>query len=161
MTEQELKFAIYEWLSSELGITVIYADQNAPRPDKPYATIRIISENKLGGNDEGATVDDDGIQSFCGQREAAVSLNIYGEDAFDSMKLALNSLSKPSILEDFFYNDDIAILNKGDILNLTDVLETEFEERAQMDLLVGYAEEYTDDVGYIETVELNEEVISI
>lgn len=153
--------ATVETTTEAIDVTVIFANQNAPRPDKPYATILIVSNVALGGRDEQRSTDSDGIMTLTGLRRMTLSINIFGEGALDYMEQARNSLNKQTVLDDFFWADDIAIINKGEIQNLTLLLETIYEPRAQMNLTIGYAQEYYDDVGFIESVEVNDEIIDI
>lgn len=160
MTESEIKSSIYDWFSSATGITVIFDDQaEGKRPAKPYGTIRIISQVNVG--DQQRQIDADGIATIAGWRRMLISLNVIGPGAIDYMNDALMSLSKQTVLDDFFWSDGIAIVDKGPVQNLTTLLETVFEPRAQMDLTISYAQEDTDDVGYIESVEVNDDIIQI
>lgn len=136
------------------NVTVIFANQNAPRPAKPYGTILIMSVIRVGQNDEQRETDNYGEMALVGQRQMTVSLNIYGEGAIDYMETLQQSLSKFSVLQNYFGSAPISILNKSTIQNLTYLLETDFESRAQMDITIGYAVDYTDDVGLIEHVEV-------
>lgn len=147
------------------NVTVIFANQNAPRPAKPYGTILIVSSIRVGQNDEQRSTDNYGEMTLIGQRQMTVSLNIYGDGAMDYMETLQQSLSKFSVLQNYFGSAQISILNKSNIQNLTYLLETDFESRAQMDITIGYAIDYTDDVGLIEHVEVvgtvnEEEVIN-
>ena len=159
MDEATLKSAIYEWIVGEVGgapfdAAVIFSDQATPRPTRPYVTIRLNPQVTEGMFDEDLGVDNDGIATIRGYRTVTVALQSFGPRARDIMNVLQGSLSKESVRSTFFNGNDLSLINTGEILNLTNLLDTEFEERAAMDLMVGFAQEITDDVGRIETVEV-------
>jgi len=161
-TVNTVKLAMKRWLQKETGLTVIFAEQAAPRPDKiPYATIRVDSLMTLGGSDELLPVDVTGVISMKGTRQLTVTCEIIGNGAYNLTEKALGSLSKTSVVERLESEYDMAIIDVGSIVNLTGLLETEWEERTQLDVLVAYAYEQDDDVGLIESVEINEEILDI
>lgn len=148
-------------VTAPAGIPVIYADQAAPRPAKPYGTIRLGVQRDLGLRDEFRELDELGVAEYLGQREMTVAMNIYGPGAMEQMQKAQASLSKETVLARFMGAFGIAILDAGDITNLTGFLEVSVEERAQMEVRIGYSVTTKDDVGWIETVEANDQIISI
>lgn len=157
MTITQLRAAVWQWLSDTLGggVTVIYMDQTAPQPPKPYAAIRLLTVTKLGLQDELLqTISGGGMQTIKQQRTAAFMMQFFGAGSLQRAEDARASLQKPSVLEDLFYSKGLAVLNDPQVTNITALLETEFEDRAQLDVLFGYGSTDTDDVGLIETVEL-------
>lgn len=158
-TVPAIREAFQKWLSDELKIPVIFSDQTAPRPQKPYATIRIGTENSLGLRDELRSVDKLGKAFYIGQRAMAVTLNLFGSNALELMEKAQSSLSKQKVLDRFYQDYGITILDDSKITNLTNFLETISEERAQMEVEIGYNIEFEEDLGYIEFIELNDKEI--
>ncbi|HEX5035134.1 MAG TPA: hypothetical protein VFW62_11705, partial [bacterium] len=148
-------------IQTPLMIPAIFADQPFPRPAKPYGTIRLGVEQRLGSMDEGRGFDDTDLAETAGQRVMTVTLNVYGPGAVEQMAKARASLSKQTVRSRFFDEYGIAILNDGNISNLTDFLETIAEERAMMEVGIGYGTSAKDDIGWIDTVEINEEVTSL
>lgn len=55
--------AIYDWAAAN-GPAPIWLDQNAPRPVRPYATLKLSSSVKIGHDSEGDPVDDEPDLSF-------------------------------------------------------------------------------------------------
>lgn len=134
-------------------VTVIFSDQNAPRPvDYPYAVIRLDSIIQL-GYDEVREIDvDTNLATIGGQRRATVNIDYFGPRPMENIMKAFNSLEKRS-LNDIFYDAGIAYTEKNDVKNLTAMLETKYEERASFDFYIGFAENFEDDLGVIESVE--------
>lgn len=162
MSLDTMKLGIKKWIQNELKLTVIYAEQSGPRPSKlPYVTIRLDSPTALGGADEQGELDDDGNVEIRGHRTMTVSIDIYGESAMSHMEALQISLGKVSVLDSLGEEYGIAVIDSLPIQNLTALLETKYEERAHMDVIIGYAKKVTDAVGIIEHVEINEQVIDI
>lgn len=143
-------------------VTVIDEDENtaldntdterpAPRPDYPYATLKVESLVAWSTDDFRGT-DDDGITSMGGQRRATVSVNFYGKDPMGEIAKAINGLGKETI-NDVFRAAGFAVWQKNSGQNLTGMLETKNEPRAYFDFYIGLAENYEDDTGLIEEVD--------
>lgn len=143
------------------AVTVYFADQidntgrNAPQPAYPCACIRVNNVQKLGW-DELREIDDANIATFGGQRRATVNISYFGQNPIQGVVNAYNSLEKQTVI-DALSADGIAILEKNDVQNLTNMLETKFEPRADFDFYIGFADNFEDDLGIIETVELSGE----
>lgn len=165
MTETEVRQKFVAWASSELGLTLIKSNQPDSPPDKPYATITMLSEVSLGQRDEMRDINDLGVADFVGFRDATISLQFYddvnsgsGKTAFQFAQEAVRSLNKRTILDGFFFVDDIAIRQVLPINNTELFLDSINEQRAQFDVLIGYIDEFTDEVGFIETVEMESDL---
>lgn len=140
--------------TEQQSCTVIFADQNSPRPDYPYAVIRIGSMIKIGFDELRDWGEDTHyIGTFGGQRRATVTVDYFGSDPVEEITKAHNALEKQSIKE-LFIAAEIATLDRFGITNLTAMLETLFEPRASFDFYIGFADNYEDDIGVIEHVEL-------
>lgn len=148
--------ATVEILTEAAAVTVIYADQAAPRPNYPYAVLRLESIVKVGW-DELRSLDNNNVATYGGQRRGTVSVDYFGADPVQELSKATNALERQTIL-DLFADNGIAIQEKNEVLNLTRVLETEFEQRASFDFFIGFADNYEDDLGIIESVEVEGEM---
>jgi len=154
----EIKLSMKKWLNEELGLPFIFEEQADPRPSvRPYGTIRILNQAHVGGNDVRGAIDDHGVRTLKGVRSGAVSVNIFGDGAIESMQLARDSMFKETSIMKMWDDYGLSITTAGDIQNLTGLLETDFEERAQMDVNILYAREYDEDVGLIKHVNIEGE----
>lgn len=153
ITRAQIETAMRTWLVDALGggVTVIFADQAAPRPDPPYATCKVMGPRSVGHDDRRA-IDDDGLQDMVGDRVITVSVQVFGDGAVDNARTAANALNKEAARAKLA---TVGIAPRGGsaINELTALLEVGAEERAQFDAQFGFADEYTDDVGLIERVE--------
>lgn len=139
--------------TNSLAIPVIYAYQNAPRPNLPvYAVVSLDSIIQL-GFDELREIDVNKLAHIGGQRRATVGVHYFGPNPMQEISKAYNSLEKETILA-ILNASGIAVWNKNAIQNVTGMLETTFQNHAFFDFTIGYAENYQDDLGTIEQAEL-------
>lgn len=149
---------IKEVVSSEWAVT--YADQkdDAPRPPKPYLTIKIVSGPKammiretkqfISGEDSAFLV---------GQRSYSLSIQAYGADFNESLGDIITCLDDPDkrqILRDA----DIGGINKGGIIDISSRLPTGFESRASLDILFNSSNTKSTGIGSIETANITGEM---
>lgn len=153
--------ATIEQVQAPLTIPVVFADQAAPRPQKPYGLIRLGVEQRVGLRDEMRGLDRFGVTEYVGHRMMTVTLDMFGDGAFEQMGQARGSLAKQLVLDRFFYTYGIAIIDDGNITNLTNYLEVISEERARMEVRIGYSMTTKEDLGWIETVEVNDRIVQI
>lgn len=162
MSLNTVKLGLKKWLQETIYKTVIFAEQASPRPSKlPYGIIRIDSIDILGGQDWVKPADASGNQVVTGDREVTANIEIYGPGAHNLMETAQLSLGRPTVQENLWVTYGISIVDIEPIVNLNEVLETEWEERAQMNIMFYYRIQTTDEVGLIEQVEINDEIIDI
>ncbi len=149
---------IYALVKALVGAdTVIWADQNAPRPALPYWTLRLSSRRSIGWDDHGQGVNGVGIATVDGIREETLSLQCIGVDALDKACAVRDALAKRTI-QAAWYATGLAIFDRGNVLNVPYKLDNEqLEPRGALDLILRYAVTDTDDVGLIETVETSAE----
>ena len=176
-TEGEIKGAILDVLEAATGISAIFADQSATKPDYPYCTMRILSNVNQGSHDEWRRTNATGEREVVGFRTMVLDVNVFQAEgveptAFDYIQLFNRELNKVFVNDELWSDHNISIVDIGSGQNLTTVLETKYEDRFQMDLTISYLDAdsdspeapnrgYSEDVGCIEKVELNEEIIEI
>ena len=106
MTRTALETAVRAWLVlagvvggiSNADRAVIFAHQDGVRPPMPYLLVNVIVPSVQVGEDEEFVDDADPPQrSIRGNRYATVSVNAFGETAFDWLELASFRLRAPSI----------------------------------------------------------------
>jgi len=132
--------------------TVIWADQNAPRPALPYWTIKLASRRSIGWDEYGQGTDANGIQTYGGVREETLLIQRIGDGSYDAVSAFRDMLAKRTV-QAAWYATGIAIFERGAVLDVPYPLDNaQLEPRATMDLFIRYAVTDTDDVGAIETV---------
>lgn len=162
LTKNQIYQVLFDWLKAESGIAVIKVNPvagptgKAPRPARPYASLRFLNpSDRLG-----ASVDQQSVTmpaktvSTEGMRKAVASINIFGQNAIDTLAKVRDSLDRPDVIETF-EAAGITHLEDSQINDLTELQETMYEERGQMDLTVAFVASSEVDVGTIEHAELD------
>jgi hypothetical protein len=104
MSRAAHEIALQAWVEAvltPLSISpTIYSDQRGPRPDKPYASVLIISDVQVGQLEErDPVVIADYTPQIRSQREGTVEVQIYGPGHTDAAHLLETSLRRQSILD--------------------------------------------------------------
>lgn len=154
ITIADAKKTIYNWIDKEMKgqvSKVIWRDQGAPRPPRPYVGLKIISGPTITGDDD-QRESSPGIYTVVGQREMTVEIAVYGENSLDLCHKLEQSLQRGSVL-DTFAASEVSVLRGTSTVNLTIPLDAQtFESRAQFEVVFGFVTGSTDEQGYIEDV---------
>lgn len=148
-----IKDAVYDWVNSLNLVSpnnIVYEQLNADRPTTPYVSFKIISgPAKIGGRDNVAHITDTSF-NIHGPRRATISIKTYGSE---SLQIAtnINDSTELDSVRSILFGYNIAIWGTGGVSDISALLETGFEERAQMDMIFGLTSEQSDDKGAIET----------
>lgn len=150
-----LKPDLYALVKALVGAeTLVFADQNAPRPALPYWTIRVQVQRAVGDDYYSQGVTNDGDQQIDGVREATVQVQRIGVDSDFKVAELRDNLSKTTVLEQWQVKD-LALYDTGDAQNVPFLLDkSQLEPRASVDLFIRFGSRVIDRVGVIETVNL-------
>lgn len=155
--------ALHAWMVAGTGLPagrVIWANQAAPRPQTPFAEINPrMSIRRLGAYDEERPTATPGTIARVTHLRLGVSCHLYGAGAMDLMERAREYLDTHAARA-LFEPAGLSVLDRGEVRDITKLLETQYEERAQLDLVIGLATTATEDVGFIQTVDLTTTVRS-
>jgi hypothetical protein len=148
---------LYNWAVANIpnGMPVIYLYPNAPRPTVDYISLYISSVNQIGWDWTQDPLNTSGDSAMVGDREFTLQVQAYGGDPITVMQNLRTSLQKQSVLDSLRVNG-IVFVNWFPINDVTDLIDSRYEQRASMDILFRIADVYTDNLGVIETVELQE-----
>ena len=154
--------SVLAWVVSVVPntIPVIFLYQNGPRPPLDYVTINLTSFIQIGEDYTYDPTTDSGIASNCGDRELLVQIQAYGGknvDPFQILEIIRTSLQKQTVLDTLRANG-IAYANHFPINDSTVLIDTLWERRAQMDVLLRIGVVYPDDLGAIDTVNMTENI---
>lgn len=149
-----MKLALYQWASINSGITTAWAYQNAPQPTKPFLTLYLSSFTAI-GTDELFSPTNVGITQIVGQREFTMTVTAEGPNALGILENLACTLEKPSVQASFTVNN-LVYIRRLSINDLPTLEETQWKERAALDIQFRLANVFFDDVGLIEHVELTE-----
>ena len=155
---EAIKQSLYIWVTSIVSPTwnVIFYQPNAPRPALPYLTLYISTLNQV-GYDSIISPDNAGSSDIVGNREFTLTIQSYSQtEALNILETLRSSLQMPSVLAALRSNN-IAFVDYNTINDISAILDTEWEKRGAIDLVFRIAQTVDDDVGLIETVEVDEE----
>lgn len=142
------------------GETVIFADQNAPRPSLPYWTIRVGVARRLGREHFSQGVDVNLDQTVSGVREVTVQVQRHGYESEQKAMDLRDSLFLTTVNEAWQLKK-LSLYNAGDVQNIPFRLDnSQLEPRASLDLFVRFGAVLKDNVGAIETVEIATEYVT-
>ena len=148
-----IKGKLYALIKASVGAeTLVFSDQNSPRPALPYWTMRIQSFRDVGDETYSQEVTNDGDQTIKGSREATIAIQRYGVDSDIACQGFVDELQKTSVNE-AWQAQNISYYDIGDVLNISTALDKSvIEPRAAVDLFVRFGAIIIDRVGAIETV---------
>lgn len=151
-----LKDTLYTLVKAVIGAeTVIFADQNSPRPAIPYWTLRVSMGRALGVDYFSQGVTAQGDQTIAGVREATLQVQRIGANSDTACADLRDNLSKTTVMEAWRLQK-IALYDTGDVQNIPFKLDnSQLEPRASVDLFVRFGTELLDRVGAVETVTID------
>ena len=151
-----VKATLYTLVKALIGAeTLVFADQNAPRPPLPYWTLRLAAQRAVGEDAYSQGVDANGDQLVSGVREITVQVQRFGPDSDVACADLRDNLSRTTVSE-AWQVEKIALYDVGDVLNVPYKLDnSQLEPRASVDLFVRFGTELLDRVGWIDTVAMD------
>lgn len=167
--EKDITPHVIKWIKSVLGnIPVIIDRTNAERPKKPYISLNIlVPVQKTGFTDslesippEEAPDGKDTIYNIGGQRQFTMGIRSFTEakekNFFDAQNLLirLQDSIEDDIARQPLTEGGLAVFGSSDILDVTELIESGYEPRAQLDVMMGIASNRQSDQGAIEKVEI-------
>ena len=161
MNSASKKF-VHDLIAEGLGLPksqVIWYYPNAPRPQKPYATLQCFAE--VGESQEDIVMTDTtGIYNFVVPVTATLRLQLYGTQGTDVCE-ALNVLARrleTDTFADKCFANHVAFYNADAVQDLTEIMEQSVDARASIDLFIRTNSEILDDLSVIEQVEVDENI---
>ena len=157
-----IRIAIVREAQRITGVTCMVAQPEtptAPRPPKPYLSLKFNQVGEKQGNDAANCVSG-ALWNVGGQRGLTVDFNSYGrthEEAYELM-LTLQAHLEGEAAQANLRAAGIAIWRDGSIADLSELMQTGYEGRARLEVQFGFAVNFTEDRGLIEQVTVNGEV---
>ena len=160
-----IRKAIVDEVQKVTQLTCVLAEpetQNVPRPCKPYFSLKFLIPGFKFGDDSAQPVldaqgDPTTVWNYGGQRKMTVEFNCYGnshEEAYNYMCLWQSALELETVQADLRVAT-IAVWLNGNVADLSALLNTGFEGRAQMDVQFGIAANMTADLGSMDSVQID------
>lgn len=140
-----------------------YSANPASMPAKPFAVLNLTTrdvQQGLKGRDESGNTSTPGTQFYAHHRRHTVSVNVYSNTTWgaDHAAALLANLSR-ELRKDSrqlaLRQAGCKVWPVGTVADLTTMLDTRGESRAQCDLTVATLDSSTEAVGWIQTVDLD------
>ena len=158
MNFSTIRSALYTWANGNvpLGTKVVWAEQNAPAPSRPYVTMRLTGPFRVAGADELRENDTKNGFNVIGPRRLTLQVQVFGNpdsDALGDTALGIAnglnfSLGKQATLEAFAASN-LAVANEGSVENITGTNAQGFQPRFTFSAELLTVENSADGVGYI------------
>lgn len=157
-----LKTNLYNWATANVpnGMPIIYYYPNAPRPTVDYVTLLISNFSQIAFDYQTPPTDNAGDVNLVGDREFTLTIESYGNQPMQVLENLRTSLQKQTVLDSLRANG-IVYVQWFPIVDITDLINSRFEQRSTMDLLFRIAQQYTDTIGTIAQVQANEIVYNV
>lgn len=154
-----VKLNLYQWAVAQVpvGMPVIFYEPNAPRPEVPYVTLYLNSVVAVNQDWSAPDADVNGVIDMKGDRQFTLEVQAYGGEPLNVMENLRTSLQKASVLDGLRTNG-IAFYQSLLISDITGLVDSKFERRAQLDILFGIGQVYLDDPGYFDEVIIDGEI---
>lgn len=159
MTFEQIQKDARSWLVTVSGLDdnkVIFANQNAPKPEYDFIVFNPSLLIKKFGNDE-KVYNDDGTITVIQRRQADTSVNVYGPNAQSIIQSIQDSLDLP-VSEQYFDIKGFVFIAASEARNLTFLEDKKWQQRWQADFFIRFSTQITpdiEDVGFIEEFEVN------
>ena len=159
-----IRSAIYTWIKDELIDTaigaekIIWVDQDAPRPSRPYAAMEIIAGPVQVGHDELREGSQDGSYNVTGNRRLTVTVTLFGNESMALISRLHSSLEKPRVRDGLRSRGGLALIQQEDVQKISLKLETRIESRHQFDVIFSCVSAVEDNIGFIKDVLVTNEV---
>lgn len=139
-----IRDTLWQWFTTTAGCQTIWADQNAPQPAYPYASLNLLPGTlEFGALDEERILDDGSLQ-LVAPRDFVLSCQIHSGrysddpscDALSRATSVIASLGVPQFQAELSAAN-IGIRERGQPQMLDVLVGTEWIKRAQVDLRFG------------------------
>lgn len=116
----------------------IFAKQDTtnPRPQGSYADLDLVSDTSIGWEERNQVdnvSDDDITETLQGAREIMVSIGFYRDGSMDNARKVRTAFNRESVLG-MLRAADMGLVSRSVVRDISEVLESNWERRAQLDV---------------------------
>lgn len=138
------------------GYTIKAKQKDAPRPTGDYGDIDFVSDTGLGWEQfeyENRIADSDLDNTSKGMRQIMMSIGFYRDSSIDNARKVHSGLVRESV-QALFREAGIGLTRRSEVREISESLESGWEERGQFDIFLSAVGTDTDIVRSIETVDM-------
>ncbi len=152
--------ALVAWIQAvHTDATVIWANQKGKKPGAPFIVLDVIAgPQNIGPAGERYAAEDTYRYGF--RKRATLNVQIFADDALVRAQQIANAIELPSF-QGILQQASISVWGTEGPQNVTELLDTIFEPRANLDLLISYPDPIEDVPGEIRRVRVTGEVESV
>lgn len=161
MNIDDINAALRAWIQTSTDLPadkIINAYQTGataipPRPAPPFAVVYpplAITRRGL-FDEERLDASSDGVVTRVGLRQFAVQIQFFGAGSLARAHDAANGLERYDVRATLTAAC-LSVVSRGEPTNQTGLIQTRYEERAQLEPIFATADDSTETVGWIETV---------
>jgi hypothetical protein len=156
-----VKSNLYTWANAVVpsGMPVIFYEPNAPRPSTPYVSLYMNTITAVNQDWSSPDADASGNIEMHGDRQFTLQVQAYGNDPLTVLENIRTSLQKQTVLDTLRANG-IAFYQSLTINDITELVDSRFERRAQLDILFGIGQVYQDGPGYFDEIDIDQQYIN-
>ncbi len=166
---ERVRGALHDWVSEEAKRPIVWAHQNAPKEAYAadnrgrYAVLTIVGGHQVGQRDEAVYRNQepadgtDLVESLKGHRTLDISIDLVEGDVDQDMSTLLASVSSTK-RQMAFQTAGIGFVRAGEIRNFSEILDSEWEDRRQVDAFFNTFEAFESVVEAIEEVEITSDI---
>lgn len=148
--------SIRNQLATDLGLTIIRADQSGPLPALPYATYKVIGDRKGFGRESSNYLDLSNalVETHNQTRNATISFNVYGTSHDNAYEVASQLRKWFEWRGSLFLNEiNVAAVSVEEVGNRTTFLVDSYDEKWGFDVIIRYLESDSLEIDYFDQVE--------
>jgi len=153
--QSTIENTLHAIIASVSGKTVIWLDQNGPRPAKPYIGLRLNSLVSVGVD---AVLPPDSVTGYAnivGNREFTLYTTYYGVNGMGVLETVSSSFCKLAV-QQLMQSAGLVFVDSFGVMNITELLDMQYEQRSSLDILLRTSSvEIDQNIGVIETVNLH------
>jgi hypothetical protein len=163
-----VKDVLWEFIKDETGAEIIFANQSNERPTKLYGTLQLITGPILEGMDEERNTTSGDIAKIetVGQRQMTLSVNFYRAGALNlgalfQKKCQSRNFREKLRMKAFERGLELTIFNCTTMQDLTSLLQSDYEERSQLDVFLRLTDSLVEDIATIGTIQVEAGVVTV
>jgi hypothetical protein len=156
--DEDKQNAIYEFALAASGITVIWDKPGAPRPAVPYVTLNVSSGPRKVGTPEVKYGDVQDTFTYPMRKEITLTINSYADSGWlATLGKIIDSLDLPT-KQQILRDAGLAIINSEDPVDISALLNDQYEGRGSVDIMLGYCDSIEDVSGEVESVNFDQTI---
>lgn len=136
--------------------SVIWQNQNSPRPAKPYISLFLSGIQRV-GEDSISSSDSTGKIRMIGNREFTLKVNCFGDGSIGILSNMVDAFTRNTVLQ-MIRTYDLVYIDSDPVEDMAELVDSRYEPRAVVDLHFRIASLDIDTVSFINEVSMVETI---